>query len=243
MIMDYQIIDAIDASIYWKDLSGKYLGCNKYMEKMAGLSRDEILGNTDEALPWKNNAKQIQKIDQLVVANNKKYLTEEDGTLVNDIVKTFLSSKKPLIGENGKIIGTIGVSVDITDYKRFEHEFEKTDFYFDQTLMTPVINNLIMNAISYSPKDKKITISMYKSYLRNTEIPAVLCRITDEVIGGLAGEVESIFDSFHLLESSQDLDSKLSKPNYSLQRINDLLVISTYKLEQKVKLLKQTNAI
>jgi hypothetical protein len=50
-------------------------------------------------------------------------------------------------------------------------------------------------------------------------------------------------ESNHLLESSQDLDSKLSKPNYSLQRINDLLVISTYKLEQKVKLLKQTNAI
>ena len=49
--------------------------------------------------------------------------------------------------------------------------------------------------------------------------------------------------SNHLLESSQDLDSKLSKPNYSLQRINDLLVISTYKLEQKVKLLKQINAI
>jgi hypothetical protein len=71
----------------------------------------------------------------------------------------------------------------------------------------------------------------------------VLCRITDEGVGVPASEVESIFDSFHLLESSQDLDSKLSKPNYSLQRINDLLVISTYKLEQKVKLLKQTNAI
>ena len=278
MIFDDQIIDAVEASIYWKDLSGKYLGCNKYMEKMSGINRNQIIGNTDYGLPWKDQANKIREIDQLVVANQKKYQTEEKATLGNGVVKIFLSSKKPLVGENDEIIGVIGVSIDITDYKRFEYEFEKTDktleeytsiknrflrnishetriplgsvlsiseslqdnwdkfddaskresiglifkevtrlskfitdtfdtskfltkemqlnlkkdnfsdflrnlvknhqksfdntnidiainhfdnycFYFDQRLITRVIDNLIMNAIRYSPKDKKITIS------------------------------------------------------------------------------------
>ena len=41
----YLIIDAVDASIYWKDLNGRYLGCNKYMLNMAGVvNRTDILG-------------------------------------------------------------------------------------------------------------------------------------------------------------------------------------------------------
>ena len=63
MNFDDQIIDAVDVSVYWKDLSGKYLGCNKYMEQMSGMNRDEIIGNTDYNLPWKDQANKIKEID------------------------------------------------------------------------------------------------------------------------------------------------------------------------------------
>ncbi len=319
-MIDDQIINAVEASIYWKDLSGKYLGCNEYMEKMSGVNRNQIIGNTDFCLPWKDQANKIREIDQLVVTNRKKYQTEETATLFNGAVKIFLSSKKPLIGKNDEIIGVIGISIDITDYKRLEYEFEKTDkalneyssikdrflknisheariplgsvlsisellnnnwdkfddvskrenvglifkeitrlskfitdtfdtskfltkeiqlnlkkdnfsdflknivknhqkfinnknisieinnfdnycFYFDQSLITRVIDNLIMNAIRYSPEEKRITISLYKSYLRNSEIPAMHCCINDEGIGVPVNEVESIFEPF--VESSR----------------------------------------
>ena len=81
------------------------------------------------------------------------------------------------------------------------NHFDNYCFYFDQRLITRVIDNLIMNAIRYSPEDKKITISLYKSYLRNSEIPAVHCCITDEGVGVPIVEVESIFDPF--VESSR----------------------------------------
>jgi tRNA-dependent cyclodipeptide synthase len=319
-MIDDQIINAVEASIYWKDLSGKYLGCNEYMEKMSGVNRNQIIGNTDFCLPWKDQANKIREVDQLVVTNRKKYQTEETATLFNGAVKIFLSSKKPLIGKNNEIIGVIGISIDITDYKRLEYQFEKTDkalneyssikdrflknisheariplgsvlsisellnnnwdkfddvskrenvglifkeitrlsrfitdtfdtskfltkeiqlnlkkdnffdflknivknhqkfinnknisieinhfdnycFYFDQSLITRVIDNLIMNAIRYSPEEKRITISLYKSYLRNSEIPALHCCINDEGIGVPVNEVESIFEPF--VESSR----------------------------------------
>ena len=72
-IINYQIIDAIDSSIYWKDLSGEYLGCNEYMAKLAGKNRDEIIGKTDFSLPWKDQADQLRKFDLLVSDNQKRY--------------------------------------------------------------------------------------------------------------------------------------------------------------------------
>ena len=115
--MNYQIIDALDASVYWKDLSGKYLGCNKYMEQMTGLSRDQIIGNTDYFLSWKDDANRLKEIDQLVVANCKKYEVEERALVDGGIYKVYLSSKSPLFDENGVIVGVIGVSIDITHNK------------------------------------------------------------------------------------------------------------------------------
>ena len=51
----YLIIDTIDASIFWKDLSGRYLGCNQYMVQMSRFKhRDEIIGKTDREMPWWN---------------------------------------------------------------------------------------------------------------------------------------------------------------------------------------------
>ena len=63
----YIILDTINSSVYWKDLDGRYLGCNRYMLEMAGLSdRKEIIGKKDCELPWKNFAPDIEKIDQAV---------------------------------------------------------------------------------------------------------------------------------------------------------------------------------
>lgn len=318
-MIDYQIIDAVDASIYWKDLSGKYIGCNKYMSKMAGMSRNQIIGNTDYLLPWKNQANKIREVDLWVINNLKEYKIEETAIVYGGIKKIFLSSKSPLLNENGDVIGIIGVSIDITHYKRFEEEFKQTEIYlnkyssiknrfldkfsqesriplsnilslsqlsrdkwdqlddvakrqnmelifnktsqlsqfilnvfdasiffkdmiqlelkfanfsnfvkdtvkqyqenycdvkvniemnhfddycfaFDQKLITRVINNLMMNAIQYSNKNKAITISLYKTYLKDTEIPAVQFCIRDEGVGIPENELGSIFDPF--VESS-----------------------------------------
>ena len=87
MTFDDQIIDAVDVSIYWKDLSGKYLGCNKYMEQMSGMNRCQIIGNTDYNLPWKAQANKIKEIDDLVITSRKQYKTEEKQLLPTALLK------------------------------------------------------------------------------------------------------------------------------------------------------------
>jgi PAS domain S-box-containing protein len=135
MDINYQIIDATLASIYWKDINGVYLGCNKYMVEMAGLeNRNQIIGKTDYDLPWKKQADKIREFDQLVINNNKTYKLEENPKIHNGITKSFLSSKTPLLNEAGKIIGIIGVSIDITDKKEVEQILELTERHLEKSL-------------------------------------------------------------------------------------------------------------
>jgi len=141
-----QIIDAVDASIYWKDSSGKYVMCNNYMLNMAGVTKDKIIGSTDYLLPWKDQASKIREIDELVINNKKTYKVEERATISSNESKTFLSSKSPLFDNLGKVIGIIGVSIDITQYKLLEDEFQAVEKNVEKYMQ---IKDKFLKSISY----------------------------------------------------------------------------------------------
>lgn len=61
----------------------------------------------------------------------------------------------------------------------------------DNLMMQILINNLLENAIKYSPKDKVITVSLQQ---KNTKI---LLSITDEGIGITNAEKKKVFDKFY----------------------------------------------
>lgn len=117
MKLDYAIIDAIDSvSIFWKDLEGRFLGCNKYVyQVVAGLeNRSDVVGKLDSELPWSSQADKLREIDQAVVRDNKCHQMQETIIMDDGSVMVFLTSKTPLL-ENNKIIGIVGVSIDITE--------------------------------------------------------------------------------------------------------------------------------
>ncbi|CAL7961876.1 putative Histidine kinase [Alphaproteobacteria bacterium] len=122
-----QIFDAIPANIYWKDLGGRYLGCNIHMALMAGYkSTAEIIGKSDYDLVWKDQASSIIKNDSLVIQENCIIKVEETTKDANNETKKFLTSKVPLYNKNGKSIGIMGVSIDITEQKKQLKELEDT---------------------------------------------------------------------------------------------------------------------
>lgn len=160
MDINYQLMDSIPASIYWKDSEGFYLGCNKYMLNMAGLtSREQIVGKNDFEMPWRKQAAKIRELDQLVIKNRKTYEREESPTLHNGIVQTFLSSKTPLFGENGNVIGVIGVSIDITEKNDIQQILKNTE----HMLETPIkIKSRFLRSIKSNKKTLRYSLDKYK---------------------------------------------------------------------------------
>lgn len=126
----FQIIDLIDAAIYWKDSEGRYLGCNNYVVAMFDLNeRYDVIGKTDYDLLPNETASKLAEIDQLVM-DNGDYSGEECLQTLEGKPLYFISVKNQLLDNRGDVIGIIGASIDISAQKEAdqlakEHECQK----------------------------------------------------------------------------------------------------------------------
>jgi len=117
----YQIIDHVNASIYWKDLKGVYLGCNQYMLQMLNINdRQLVIGKTDYQLGWSDVADIITKHDKIAIEQGI-YTVEESFINHNGEHKFYLTEKSRLLDENGNIIGLMGTSMNITPQKELDN--------------------------------------------------------------------------------------------------------------------------
>jgi PAS domain S-box-containing protein len=120
------ILERIPGSIYWKNIDGVYLGCNQMQADMADFkSPEEMVGKTDYELPWKEVADILRATDKRIMETKNPDELIETPTLSDGTKLIMLTNKAPLYDEEGKVIGIIGTSLDIT--KRIEaEEREKT---------------------------------------------------------------------------------------------------------------------
>ncbi|MFV9925216.1 MAG: PAS domain-containing protein [Francisella endosymbiont of Hyalomma scupense] len=121
-----QVINSIDANIYWKDTAGKMVGMNRSQLNYLGLSdMNEAIGKRDTELSvMKNTGLDLYKNDLKVIESNTSFIFEEK-VLFEEREQTLLSQKSPMRDENGKVLGIVGVSIDITQQKKLQAELEK----------------------------------------------------------------------------------------------------------------------
>ena len=116
-----QLIDATGDLIFYKNVEGRYLGCNAAFCHFAALSREDIIGKTDFEIFEASMAKGFTLNDKMVLEEKRAHSNEEwiqykDGTRF--LVEV---SKAPFFGLRGEIGGIIGISRDIT-YRRLAEE-------------------------------------------------------------------------------------------------------------------------
>ncbi|MDP3706250.1 MAG: PAS domain-containing sensor histidine kinase [Legionellaceae bacterium] len=122
------LIRVVPASVYWKDCQSVILGSNLVHAKLAGFTcPEEVLGKTEHDFIWKDQAKSIIDNDQKIIASGKGLQLEESAILSDGMLHTFLTSKEPLRDKARKIIGIIGVSLDITEQKQSEIRANKAE--------------------------------------------------------------------------------------------------------------------
>ena len=134
------ILNSIPQAIFWKDHSGKYLGCNENFPKSIGLSTPaDVIGKTDYELPISHEEADAYRMeDQEVISQNqpKRHLINSSQA-PNGTVIWSDTTKLPMADLNGHSIGVLGVLDDITERKQLELDLkEKSDF------LEQVINHL-----------------------------------------------------------------------------------------------------
>jgi PAS domain S-box-containing protein len=115
------ILQYVPGYIYWKDVSGVYLGCNKAEAEILGFRfPEEVIGKTDYDLVWKDIASVLRQTDKRIIQTKMCEEVIETPTLSGGKTLIMLTKKSPLYDDKDNVIGVIGVSIDITDRKEKE---------------------------------------------------------------------------------------------------------------------------
>ncbi|MCJ7472801.1 MAG: diguanylate cyclase [Actinobacteria bacterium] len=135
LISDSEILNAlmdhITDSIYFKDLNSRVIRINKACSDKFGInSPDDAIGKTDFDFFYKKHALKAYTDEQRIIKTGQPAINiEENETNEGDKDQWASSTKMPLYNNKGKIIGTFGITRDITDKKRAEEKVAYLSFH------------------------------------------------------------------------------------------------------------------
>jgi diguanylate cyclase (GGDEF)-like protein/PAS domain S-box-containing protein len=116
------ILDAIPDPVWLKDADGIYLSCNPKFEWFLGAREAEIVGKTDYDFVSHEQAEFFREHDRKAMTAGKPSMNEEWLTFASEGVRRlFETIKTPLLDEDGKIVGVLGIARDITKRAEAEH--------------------------------------------------------------------------------------------------------------------------
>jgi PAS domain S-box-containing protein len=105
--------------IFLKDTEGRYLLVNREIERVFGISQEQIKGKTDSEIFPSEQAPEYRAND-LKVLRAGLTMEFEETVLLEDGPHTSIVHKFPLFDAHGNIYATGGVATDITERKRAE---------------------------------------------------------------------------------------------------------------------------
>lgn len=118
------LIDSIPDLIFYKDVNSVYMGCNAAFEQFVGRLERDIVGHTDKDLFSQEQADRFMNIDKKILEDNTIVRFEERFSNPDGKEVVFETLKTPYYDNDGKIIGLIGISRDITERKIREERIQ-----------------------------------------------------------------------------------------------------------------------
>ena len=117
------LLDNMPDAIYFKDLNNRIIKVNKFYAEGAGLKPGEIVGKTDFDFFPADQAQKMLDDDNYVLTTGKPIVGKIERTILrNGTWNQVITTKIPMYDRQGKVIGTMGITRDMTAYANLERE-------------------------------------------------------------------------------------------------------------------------
>ena len=164
------LMDSSSDAIYFKDRESRFRRCSEALFRRCKAamaphsnlsSADEIVGKSDFDFFGEEHARPAFEDEQEIIRTGQPMVGKsEKETWLDGHVTWALTSKMPLYDDHGEIIGTFGISKDITAFKQAEAQVEALHKQLLQTsrqagmaeVATSVLHNVgnVLNSVNVS---------------------------------------------------------------------------------------------
>ncbi|XXX81646.1 PAS domain-containing protein [Sorangium sp. So ce134] len=122
------LLDAIPAMVFFKDREHRYLAVNKAYADHYRLSADKIVGKRDEEIFVPEVAQSYRENDEIIMSDGVPRLNVELRWKLEDGSDGWtLENNVPFRDDAGRVIGMVGVVVDMTARKRTEEALRQIE--------------------------------------------------------------------------------------------------------------------
>ena len=139
--MNFQValLETLPVCIAYKDIEGRYLGCNQAYLEFAGLTRESIIGKTNLEIEEfsEDRRRRGYEQDMAVLQSGDGFHAEDHVPFLDGRTRDILLWKRPFRAADGSLGGVITISIDVTDRKDAERALAQ-----QSSLQTALLENL-----------------------------------------------------------------------------------------------------
>nr|WP_240807559.1 ATP-binding protein [Polyangium spumosum] len=106
--------------VFVKDLNLRYVMINSAGARVFGLEPEDVVGKDDKTLFAREDADEIAQRDREVITRRQTTIYECSSTTSGGTTRFWQSMKGPWYDEEGRVIGLVGISRDVTARRRAE---------------------------------------------------------------------------------------------------------------------------
>jgi PAS domain S-box-containing protein len=168
------ILDNSPGLVFLKDLEGRYLHVNRQFERTFHISREQVVGKTDDAIFVPEQAAAFRANDRKVLQAGVP-LELEEVALHDDGPHTSIVFKFPLYGGDGKPYALCGITTDITARKAVEEALRQAEEKYRS-----IFDNAVEGIFQSTPSGRYLSVNPALARIYGYASPEELMRnVTD----------------------------------------------------------------
>ena len=223
------LLDLPLGAVYFKDLQGRFILINRTMAKVLKVSPVEAVGKSDFDFFTEEHASPAFADEQEIIRTGRPLLDKEEKETWADGQITWASTTKmPLLSKDGRIIGTFGISRDVTESRVMREALIESE-----TRLASAAGEL--TTVSQSMVASAGETVMLADLLRgasqqvSTTVSSVACAATQvqasiREISKNANDSRAVAkDAVDLAESAKDSMKKLETSSREIHKVNKVI--------------------
>jgi diguanylate cyclase (GGDEF)-like protein/PAS domain S-box-containing protein len=173
------LMNHLPANVYFKDRASRFIRISKFLALSFDLSDPaQAIGKTDFDFFTEEHARQAYEDEQAIIQTGQTLIKEEKETWANHPDAWVSTTKLPIRDNEGNIIGTFGISTDITERKRAEEALQTAEANYRS-----IFENATVGIYQSTPQGRFLSVNPLMARIFGYDSPEEMLTSTASIEG------------------------------------------------------------